>query len=183
MFKKIIKKEKGFTLVETLIAISILMISVAAPLSLAAKGIQAANLAKEQIVAYYLAQDAFEMVKNIVDSNKLGSYSYSQGEMIHGDLNDICIFNECKIDTLTGKIEIYSLGEKIKFSKTNNIYGFDSASASDYTDTIYERYFKIEKVQDDGSSIDEIRVLITIKWDVPFVGEQTYTLKSNITNW
>jgi type II secretory pathway pseudopilin PulG len=54
------QKNKAFTLIEALIAIAILMISIAAPLSLAAKGIEAANLAKQQITAYYLAQDAYE---------------------------------------------------------------------------------------------------------------------------
>ena len=57
---KRIKKEKAFTLVESLISITILMISVAAPLNLASQGLIAAGIAQRQIVAFYLAQDATE---------------------------------------------------------------------------------------------------------------------------
>jgi len=121
------KKEKGFTLIETLIAISILMISVVAPLSLAAKGIQAANLAKQQVVAYYLAQDAYEMIKNITDTNKLETKTYAEGGLIAGNLNNICVFSKCRIDTLTGKIEMFTPGQKVKYSDSMNVYGFDPA--------------------------------------------------------
>jgi len=177
------KKEKGFTLVETLIAISILMISVAAPLSLAAKGIQAANLAKQQIVAYYLAQDAYEVIKNITDTNKLAVKTYAEGGIIAGDLNNICVSNNCRIDTLTGKIEMFTPGQKIKYSDSMNVYGFDPAGASSYFDTIYSRYFKIIKTKDTGVSIDEIKVLITMEWNIPYIGLQSYTLEGHITNW
>jgi type II secretory pathway pseudopilin PulG len=58
--KKNKENEGGFTLVEALISITILMISVAAPLNLASQGLVAADIAQRQIVAYYLAQDAQE---------------------------------------------------------------------------------------------------------------------------
>ncbi len=47
-------------MVEALISITILMISVAAPLNLASQGLMAANIAQRQIVAFYLAQDVNE---------------------------------------------------------------------------------------------------------------------------
>ncbi len=57
----------GFTLVEALVAISILMIAIASPMTLAQKGLSTANLSKDQMIASFLAQDAIEAVKNIRD--------------------------------------------------------------------------------------------------------------------
>jgi Tfp pilus assembly protein PilV len=58
------KNQKGFTIVETLVAVTILMISIAGPLTVANKGLLAAINAKDQMIASYLAQDAMEYVKN-----------------------------------------------------------------------------------------------------------------------
>src|ERR1035437_9310157 len=61
----------GFTLVETLVAIAILMIAIAGPLTVAEKGLSASIYARDQLMASYLAQDAMESIKNVVDSNEL----------------------------------------------------------------------------------------------------------------
>ena len=64
-----IKHKQGFTLVETFVAIVILTIAVIGPLSLLSKAITDGNFAKNQITAYYLAQEGLEMVVNIRDRN------------------------------------------------------------------------------------------------------------------
>ncbi len=61
------KKQKGFTLVETLIAISILMIAIASPINLAQKALSSAVLSRDQMTASFLAQDGLEAVKNLRD--------------------------------------------------------------------------------------------------------------------
>lgn len=62
-------KNRGFTIVETLVAISILMIAVAGPLVIASKGLRAAVYAKNQMIASYLAQESMETIKNMRDNN------------------------------------------------------------------------------------------------------------------
>src|ERR1035437_7381734 len=66
-----LSNSSGFTLVETLVAIAILMIAIAGPLTVAEKGLSASIYARDQLMASYLAQDAMESIKNIVDSNEL----------------------------------------------------------------------------------------------------------------
>ena len=61
----------GFTLVEALVAISILLIAVVEPLSLVANSVQNANFAKDQITSFYLAQEGIEFIRNKRDSNYL----------------------------------------------------------------------------------------------------------------
>lgn len=65
------QKNKGFTLVETLVAVTILVIGSLGPIAIAAQGIVSAGYAKDQIVAYYLAQEGLELVRNVRDSNAI----------------------------------------------------------------------------------------------------------------
>lgn len=63
------RPQSGFTIVETLVAITVLMIAIAGPLVVASKGLFGADLAKDQMVASYLAQESLEMAKNQRDNN------------------------------------------------------------------------------------------------------------------
>ncbi len=65
------KIKRGFTLVETLVAITVLLLSISAPLTIAAKALFAAYYSRDQITAYYLAEEAIEYVKNARDTTFL----------------------------------------------------------------------------------------------------------------
>lgn len=74
-----INNEKGFSLIETLVAISILMISIAGPLVVANKGLNAALYAKDQSIASFLAQEGMELLRNVKDNaiSKYGETGYN----------------------------------------------------------------------------------------------------------
>jgi prepilin-type N-terminal cleavage/methylation domain-containing protein len=57
------QSKRGFSMIETMVAISLLTLSVTAPLTLAGQSLIAANYAKDQITAFNLAQEAVEMVR------------------------------------------------------------------------------------------------------------------------
>jgi Tfp pilus assembly protein PilV len=57
---KSLKNNSGFTIVETLVAITILMIAIAGPLTIAQKGLTASTYARDQMIASFLAQDGLE---------------------------------------------------------------------------------------------------------------------------
>src|SRR3989344_5252969 len=76
--KKLFKqKNKAFTLVETLVAISIFTVSLLGIMSVLASGISSTNYAKQKMIASYLAQEGIEYVRNIRDTNVL--YSVNGG--------------------------------------------------------------------------------------------------------
>lgn len=70
-FKKQNKFKSGFTLVETLVAISIFSVSIVALISILANGISNTNYAKKKLIAAYLAQEGVEYVRNIRDTHVL----------------------------------------------------------------------------------------------------------------
>ena len=66
--------KKGFTLVETLVAISILVIVILGPMTIAQKGVQNSYFANDEITAVFLAQEAIEAVRQLRDENALDAY-------------------------------------------------------------------------------------------------------------
>ena len=57
----------GFSLVETLVAIAVLLVAIVGPMTIAAQGLQASFFAREQTTAVYLAQEAVEAIEEIRD--------------------------------------------------------------------------------------------------------------------
>src|SRR4051812_39565134 len=68
---KVRRSSRAFTLVESMVAISILSLAVTGPLLIAQKGIGSAIYARDQIMAFYLAQEAVEYIRNVRDSNRM----------------------------------------------------------------------------------------------------------------
>lgn len=74
-FKKIVaagdSPNRGFTLIETIVALAILLIAVVAPVSLIGDALHKMYYARDEVLAVNLAQEGIEMVRQIRDSNVL----------------------------------------------------------------------------------------------------------------
>lgn len=64
---------RGFTILETLVAISILVLALTAPLAIVAQALSSSYYARDQVTAYYLAQEAVEFLRNKRDNAGLQS--------------------------------------------------------------------------------------------------------------
>lgn len=56
-------RQAGFSLIETLVAISILVVAIVGPMTIAARGLQSAYHSRDQLTATLLAQEGIEIVR------------------------------------------------------------------------------------------------------------------------
>jgi len=71
---------KGFTLVELLVAISILSLSILAAFTAVSNNIKGSNFSQDQITAYYLADEGIEFIRNVRDQNDIqNQYDLANG--------------------------------------------------------------------------------------------------------
>ncbi len=80
------RSSSGFTLIETFVAITILVTAIAGPLTIASKGLQSAILAKDQLTASFLAQEGIEYIREVRDNNclQIGCTDPSTGVPVEG---------------------------------------------------------------------------------------------------
>lgn len=70
---------KGFTLVETLVAITVLALALVGPFSAVENSLFGSYVARDQLVAAALAQEGVEYIRSIRDNNYLNGRSWVDG--------------------------------------------------------------------------------------------------------
>jgi prepilin-type N-terminal cleavage/methylation domain-containing protein len=75
MISFLFKNNKGFTLIETMVAVSIFTIAIIGPFSVAERSLNAANTARDELIASQLAQEGLEAIRFERDSSYLTSPS------------------------------------------------------------------------------------------------------------
>lgn len=168
--KKTKKKfTKGFTLIETLVAISILLLSISAPLTIASKGLASSYFARDQVTAFYLAQDAVEYVRNTRDNNyHLGANWLNGFPDTSGAL--------FTVDTTDGTLTLCPAGGCATLDY-NNATGFYSHDDSGGDESVFTRSVSIQTI-----NAQEVIVSVTISWSAGTFS-RTFSVKENILNW
>jgi prepilin-type N-terminal cleavage/methylation domain-containing protein len=85
-------ENQGFTILETLVAISILVLALTAPLAIVAQALRSSYYARDQVTAYFLAQEAVEFLRNKRD------YAGLQSSLAAESWTDL--FNDADGDSL-----------------------------------------------------------------------------------
>lgn len=73
--------QSGYSLVEVLVAVSVLLLAIVGPLTIASKGLQNASTAKQQTTAFFLAQEGLEAVAKLRDEGALEVYDGSASDV------------------------------------------------------------------------------------------------------
>lgn len=169
MYKKDVT---GFTLIETIIAITVLVTTIVGPITLSVRSISAAIVSQNQITAFYLGQEALEYILNVRDSNLL------QGEDWLNGLSPCWNTNGCYADVPRDNLSACSANcPKIKYDESGGYY-YNYQTGQD---TIFTRIIKIDKNVPGNS--DEARIEVTISWPEKFGGQKSFTIQRDIFNW
>jgi len=183
-------KRDGFTLVETLVAISIFTMSILALFSVLAKGISNTNYAKTKIIASYLGQEGIEYIRNMRDTFVLYNPSSSQAgwndfntKLANGSCQvaNGCYFNADNLDygdTTQPMIDITLTAcgascPPLSFDSSTGKYGYTGP------DSDFVRKIQITQV---GSPVNEVKVFSTIYW-TQGSGNYSMVFSESLFNW
>ena len=125
--------QKGFTLVETLVAIFVLTLSITGPLFIAQQSFTSATTARDRTTASFLAQEGIEYIRSVRDHNFLSN----EANWLQ-DLN-ACFVGNCVIDA---SVPVYPSvtacsGTCSPLKQTSNgFFGYQSGEDSKFTRTI-----------------------------------------------
>ena len=185
MFPKIVKKytyqikskptsEGGFTLIETIVAIIILLAVISFAFTISYNNTRYADLAKDQVVATFLVQDVFDYViaqkkQNILGDNP-SDWLSGFGDCL-GDIDD----DGCSIDT-SSILDSAVIGcnrecDELKQTTGDDIYGHIGDN------TKFTRKVTIDEI---NSEIEAV-VTVVISWKSGFL-TRDFSMSTNIFN-
>lgn len=154
----------GFTLIETLVAITILLISIMGPMVLVQRGITSSRFSRSQIIAFYLDQEVMEFVRNQRDTNFIAGSNWLLG------LSDcIGVGNKCTIDITDNSINSCGASCPLLKKSSDGLYGYGAG----WDETSFRREINITQ---SITNPNEVFVQVEISWDGDsrnFIGKES----------
>lgn len=168
------KSTNGFTLIETMVAISIVTLAIIGPMIDAERSIVAAETARDQLSASYLAQEGIEYMRAVRDDQFLASYPANTANAWNNFLNSspltpcrspgICTLGPLQGGTLS---LCTGLGCSQPFSLVTN-------------GTPFTRTIQMINASTNGAT--DVRIVSTVSWSfhtVPYA----VTITDHLTPW
>ena len=174
------KNNKGFTLVETLIAISVFTLSIVALMSFLSQNISNTGYAKKKIIAAYLAQEGIEYIRNMRDNYILytGTTSLAWNDFI-GKISPCDSSNDCGFDS------------SISFNNPNSVFLCSAhteqcklyVNNGDYNTNLngIDSGF-VREIRMASTNLNEIKIFSTVSWSQG-VGVYSITFSDSLFNW
>lgn len=197
------QKNKGFTILETLVAITIILIAITGPLDIIAHSLKASYYSRDEVTAFYLAQEAIEYARNLRDNNALDPNTkvddWLNGVVPDQCLNDVGHPNERKcmlVQDAGGNYKPFTpcgstcdVMKKLINDDDTGAYGVtDSANLED-TNFTREVYFtkvldgSVDSRDPLGQTRNEVIMTVNIYWSNNFGSDNKFTLSTRLFNW
>ncbi len=182
----------GYSLVEVLVAISVLLIATVGPMTIASRGLQSAQFAREQATAVFLAQEGIEAIVaerngSILAAIQNGDLSESWDWHTSGSISRCFSGAGCGVDfnnedVRSPIIDCGSSSCMLRYVPGTSVpYRANGASADE---TMYERVIHLEEVGA-GSRDKEVLITSTVTWQSRLytgIAPQKVELRSTVFN-
>lgn len=165
---------RGFTLIETLMAIFILSVALTGPLTIASKGLQTVLIAKDQTTAYYLAQDAMEYVRFKRDSNTLEGKAWLDGFV------GCTTTDGCTVDSVANVVSACTSSGCPVLNYQESKSWFTYGSGGGIVPSAFTRKVTFTTV---SGNADEMTVTVAVSWKDIGVLTRTVVVRENIFKW
>lgn len=151
----------GFTLIETMVAVGVIVIGLISALTLITNSLFYVSNINDRLIAANLTAEGLEVVKNIRDNNWLQSLLWNNG-LANGDYQ--VSYNSIALSPYSSGLLLLDSG--------SGIYSYASGSATPY----------VRKISISNLSSYEIRVISTVTWQRRGV---TYnnSAENHLFNW
>jgi hypothetical protein len=167
-------KNQGFTIVESLVAIAVLITVVMGTMAVVQSGISSYIFSKDQITAFYLAQEGFEQIRNLRDENRQKNLHWLSG--ISQQSSDPCYFsNACYVDVVANPVPIRCSEPScpVMRQSVNGFFGYDLA----WNPTKFTRVITLSSLND-----NEIAITVEVSWTKGAVSK-SFKARENLFNW
>ena len=176
--------KRSFTLVETLVAISIIMVVIIGPFHTVQTALNASYTARDQLIANSLAQEGVEYVRSIRDSDYLYNRANPSSTQVSflagingnsnvpaGSLNSDCVANNCVVDPApasgAGSVSVCSgTCTPLYVNTSTNVYNQNSSGLqSKFTRSVRLCYINSSGVcAASGTLTNEAKLVVTVSW-------------------
>ena len=176
-------KSKGFTLIETMVAVSLLVIAIAGPMSLAAQSLSAAFYARDQMTSFHLAQEAVEAVRFVRDGNILTNNAAGSAvvDLFAGipDTTGRPFTVDIRYDDPSQSMKLCNGPcDPLSYDTDTSLFGYGVGSGWQAT-----RFTRSVWVTAVNGSIDEFKVTSEVRWRSGAFQERTVTINENLYRW
>ena len=183
------QSDSGFSIIEALVAITVLLLAFAGPLTIVARGLNTALLAQENVTAFFLAQEGIELVLERRDSHVLDNLDDNNKKMKNGAPVDAPAFwqwrpsecggaptnasKACGLDVAGNVADCSSNMDNCDIWKHSGLPHWRIVSSSETTK--YNRIINIDMTNDSA------HITSTVTWD-SFLGSKDFTAETYIYN-
>ncbi|MBA3284791.1 MAG: type II secretion system protein [Nitrosopumilus sp.] len=171
--------KKGFTLIESLVAVTMLSLVIASVMGLAQTSIAGNTYAQAQVTANYLAGEALEYIRNQRDNQFLqypNDIQTTPSLWLDG-IDGSCFNTGCDVDTVNSTF-ISCQAECVPLQFSSNINGGFYQHGNMGSNSTFRRTIFIEEIND-----YEIAVRVVISGDSGFFKQTPLVVVEHMSKW
>ena len=146
--------KRGFTLIEALVSITILIIGILSGLVLISRSLYNVTIIQDRLKAAMLAQEGIELVRKIRDSNFIAQINGEDRSWDYELTDGEYIIDSSSMELKRISTEEPLTREYLKFDAATRLYNYTTGQNSPFF-----RKITIKKVND-----NELKILSTVEW-------------------